>query len=164
MAETLEPSAAEAERMARAERRQNERIELHAGAQAAQILGQVTGDLNITPEERSEIDKLIDCKHKDQQYKKARQGTYQTSSAGILALITCCGLFAAVDELYGSESLSQVRCAHAWCVCKERTSMWFVHLGAPLPHQGLLQVEDACAEGLCLRRRLPPACLLAQPH
>ena len=75
----------------------------HAGQRAAALAGKSTGDLNITPEERSELEQKIPCVIKDQQYKHQRKGTYQKSSAGVLALISSCGLFVAVEELYGAE-------------------------------------------------------------
>ena len=110
--EEPEAQAATESRDARAERRAQAK---HAGSRAVAMRAAAEGDLNITPTERQEIDDLISCKHKDQQYKQQRKEAYQTSSAGVLALISACGLFLAVDELYGAESLSQVRRATPSC-------------------------------------------------
>ena len=165
--EEPEAQAATESRDARAERRAQAK---HAGSRAVAMRAAAEGDLNITPTERQEIDDLISCKHKDQQYKQQRKEAYQTSSAGVLALISACGLFLAVDELYGAESLSQVRRATPSCPAPPPCTLVFrqralaLPPGAPLSEQDILPVEAAGPEGARLRRRVPPPRLFDEPR
>ena len=79
----------------------------HAGALAAALraaAGGGTQDWEVTEQDESDFKSVIKCATlKAFQYAEKRRTT-----AGILALVSGCGLFLKIDEIYGSESLTQV--------------------------------------------------------
>ena len=72
----------------------------HAGKRAAELGNAAVGDF-----QSSDNDHNIECKTlKEDQY----AGEIKNTTAGVFAVVSSCGLFLAVDELHGSESLTQV--------------------------------------------------------
>ena len=72
----------------------------HAGERAADMQDANQGELRPTLQ-----DDTVECNNlKEDQY----AGMIKRTTAGVLALVSSCGLFLAVDELIGSESLKQV--------------------------------------------------------
>ena len=74
----------------------------HAGRAAAALLGAASGEFKIDAAERAEL-KFKCATLKENQYPERRRRT-----AGGLFMVSACGLFVGVRELYGSESLTQV--------------------------------------------------------
>jgi hypothetical protein len=74
----------------------------HAGERAASMLDGDSGDFRTNGQEEDAEDPCNNLK--ENQY----AGKIRRTTAGVLALISACGLFLAVDELIGSESLKQV--------------------------------------------------------
>ena len=105
-ADAAEAREQRASRAARQERREERRkCAEHAGAVAAK-LPPATGDCNISPAEREELDALCNT-WKDTHTKSAGAKKHQT--AGAVFMVSACGLFMGIRELYGSESLTQAR-------------------------------------------------------
>lgn len=97
----------------------------HAGQRAADLAGAETGDFK-----KSKEDDAIECKTlKEDQY----AGKIKRTTAGILALVSSCGLFLAADEIVGSESLTQV---HLFLF-----SIFFLHKVDP---PEVLAYDDGC--------------------
>ena len=97
----------------------------HAGRRAATLSDAATGDFAVTPDDTAK-----DCNTlKSDQY----AGKILRTTAGVLALVSSCGLFLAVDELVGSESLTQV---HLFLF-----SIFFAH---KVPPPEVLAYDDAC--------------------
>ena len=68
------------------------------GKKSASLAEKIAGDFNIPTSERKELEALACNTFKEQ----------HSTSAGILALVSSCGLFLAAKEIFGSESLTQV--------------------------------------------------------
>ena len=75
----------------------------HAGERAASMLQGDSGDFQTDGQEEDPADPCLN-NLKENQY----AGKIRRTTAGVLALVSSCGLFLAVDEIVGSESLKQV--------------------------------------------------------
>jgi hypothetical protein len=98
----------------------------HAGMRAASLADASSGDFKPTDDDTN---KECDNNLKENQY----AGKLFRTSAGILALVSSCGLFLAADELIGSESLTQV---HLFLF-----AIFFIH---DVPPPAVLAYDDAC--------------------
>ena len=97
----------------------------HAGQQAADLQSKESGDFK----DGGEWAREVGCNNlKESQYELKNERT-----AGILALVSSCGLFVAVDELIGAESLTQV---HLF--------LFAVFFIAKVPPPKVLAYDDAC--------------------
>lgn len=74
--------------------------------QAARLSLARSGDFALELADKAAIDDH-DCKPKSEQYGVDKK---RTTAGGVFA-VSGCGLFVMYDELYGSESLTQVCCA-----------------------------------------------------
>jgi hypothetical protein len=98
----------------------------HAGKRAAELSGAASGDFKT-----SGADADVECQTlKENQY---GPGQFKHTTAGILAMVSSCGLFLAADELIGAESLTQV---HLFLY-----ALFFIH-GVKPPE--VLAYDDAC--------------------
>jgi hypothetical protein len=97
----------------------------HAGKRAADLSNAAAGDF-----QSSGNDHNIECKTlKENQYAGERKNT----TAGVFAVVSSCGLFLAVDELHGSESLTQVHLI--------LFALFMIHKITPLD---VIAYDDAC--------------------
>ena len=110
----------------------------HAGKKAAAATTAASGDFNISKAERTELTAM--CKTI-----KDAHGTKHHTTAGILALVSSCGLFLAAKELYGAESLTQV---HLFLF-----EIFFVH-GLKERPPTVFAYDDACHLKKFLLKRL----------
>ena len=74
----------------------------HVGAEAAKNLQAARGDFRVDEAEKKDLS--FKCQTlKEEQYPERKRTT-----SGGLFMVSACGLFIGVRELYGSESLTQV--------------------------------------------------------
>lgn len=74
--------------------------------QAARLAVARTGDFELSHDAKQAIDEH-ECKPKSTQYGAEKKRT----TCGALFAVSGCGIFVMYDELFGSESLTQVRVA-----------------------------------------------------
>lgn len=74
----------------------------HIGATAAKLATAASGDFHIDAAQQKAI------KFKCQTLKEEQYSEKKRTTAGGLFMVSACGLFVGVRELYGSESLTQV--------------------------------------------------------
>lgn len=110
----------------------------HAGQLAAANANAASGDFNMSVEERNEITDATACA-----CLKDLHETDHICTAGILAMVSSCGLILAASEIYGSESLTQV---HLFLY-----QVFFLH-GLEPPQ--VLAYDDACHLSMYLLNRL----------
>lgn len=98
----------------------------HAGVRAAALQNTSTGDFENSNQGMSDVG----CNNlKELQY----AGEIRRTTAGVLALVSSCGLFLAVDEIVANESL---RCVHAFFY-----AIMYLHQVAP---PKVIAYDDAC--------------------
>ena len=98
----------------------------HAGVRAAALQNTSTGDFENSNQGMSDVG----CNNlKELQY----AGEIRRTTAGVLALVSSCGLFLAVDEIVANESL---RCVHAFFYA----IMYLHHVAPPK----VIAYDDAC--------------------
>ena len=137
-AATVAEEARELERSARDERAAKRALRSSEEAQVVPPDQEHTGDFLHGVDEMREFDLKIGCNNlKEEQRKKkgAISSTHvpKASTAGVLALVSSCGLFLAIKEMTGSESLQQV---HLFLY------EVFTRDGLPVPQ--VLCYDDAC--------------------
>ena len=110
----------------------------HAGQVAAVNAKAASGDFNMSAEERNEITDATACA-----CLKDLHANDRICTAGILAMVSSCGLILAASEIYGSESLTQV---HLFLY-----QVFFLH---GLEPPAVLAYDDACHLSMYLLNRL----------
>ena len=105
----------------------------HIGAEAARLGQAASGDFRIEEAEKKAL------KFKCQTLKEEQYAEKKRTTAGGLFMVSVCGLFVGVRELYGSESLTQVHLFLLELFAKHRVAVPTV-----------LAYDDACRVCLCL--------------